>query len=113
MRRTHAAQYYGHQPNLYSAGNELEEENEKMTDELKEKINVLKSLSIDIGSEVKIHGQLLQAMDDDFEKTGSFLGNTRNRVLRLAKGAQNYYILYLFLFSIFVFFILYIVLKFR
>jgi len=51
--------------------------------------------------------------DDDFERTGGFLGNTMNRVLRLAKGSHNYYILYIFLFSIVVFFILWLTIKFR
>nr|CAH7734867.1 unnamed protein product [Callosobruchus chinensis] len=84
-----------------------------MTNELKEKIGVLKSLSIDIGNEVKYQDKLLRDVDDDLDRTGGFLGTTMNKVLKLGRGSHNYYILYMFLFSIFVFFILYLVIKFR
>jgi blocked-early-in-transport protein 1 len=94
-------------------GDTLEQQNDAMTDELKDKVQMLKSLSLDIGDEVKYQDRLLREMDDDFEKTGGFLGNTMNRVLRIAKGRHNYYILYLFVFCIVVFFILYLVIKFR
>ncbi|KAL1139331.1 hypothetical protein AAG570_006317 [Ranatra chinensis] len=113
MRRSHAGHYYEPVPTQSDATGTLEEENDQMTDQLKKKIDVLKSLSIDIGAEVRYQDRLLNDMDEDFERTGGFLGNTMNRVLRLSKGGHNYYILYLFLFSIVVFFILYIVLKFR
>lgn len=84
-----------------------------MTEQLKDKIHALKSLSIDIGAEVKYQDRLLNDMGDDFERTGGFLGNTMNRVKRIAKGGHNYYILYLFLFSIAVFVVLWMVIKFR
>lgn len=112
MRRAHAGNYYDPLPTQYD-GDALEEANEQMTSELKDKIGALKSLSIDIGNEVKYQDKLLRDMDNDFERTGGFLGNTINRVIRLGKGSHNYYIFYLFLFSILVFFILYIILKFR
>ncbi|XP_022907510.1 BET1 homolog [Onthophagus taurus] len=110
MRRAHAGNYY--EP-LSQNPNEVEEENDRMADELKDKIHILKSLSIDIGNEVRYQDKLLREVDDDMDRTGGFLGNTMNRVLRLSKGSHNYYILYLFLFAIFVFFVLYIILKFR
>lgn len=110
MRRAHGNNYY--EP-LSQNMNEIEDENNRMTDELRDKIHVLKSLSIDIGNEVKYQDKLLRDVDEDMERTGGFLGNAMNRVVRLTKGSHNYYILYLFFFSIFVFFILYLVLKFR
>lgn len=110
MRRAHAGNYY--EP-LSQNSNEIEEENDRMTNELQGKIGVLKSLSIDIGNEVKYQDKLLRDVDDDMDRTGGFLGTTMNKVLRLSRGSHNYYILYLFFFSIFVFFILYLVLKFR
>lgn len=110
MRRSHAGNYYEPLP---QNSNEMEEENEKMTNELKEKIGVLKSLSIDIGNEVKYQDKLLRDVDDDLDRTGGFLGTTMNKVLRLSRGSHNYYILYLLVFSLFVFFILYLVIKFR
>lgn len=110
MRRAHAGNYY--EP-LSQNSNEIEEENEKMTGELQDKIGVLKSLTIDIGNEIKYQDRMLKDVDDDMDRTSGFLGNTMSKVVRLARGSHNYYILYLFLFSIFVFFILYLVLKFR
>lgn len=51
--------------------------------------------------------------DDDFERTSGLLSTSVARVVRMAKAGHNYYILYIFLFSIAVFFILWIVLKFK
>lgn len=50
--------------------------------------------------------------DEDFERTSGSLTNSVARVLRLSKGSHTYYILYLILFSVVVFFILWITLKF-
>lgn len=40
--------YYEPLPTQYEAGNNIEEENEKMTDQLKDKIHVLKSVSFGV-----------------------------------------------------------------
>jgi blocked-early-in-transport protein 1 len=110
MRRANGiGRYYEPLPQ-YGSADTLEEEKDAMTDELKDKVRMLKSLSLDIGDEVK---RLLREMDDDFKKTGGFLGNTMNRVLRIGKGRHNYYMLYLVIFSIVVFLILYLVMEFR
>jgi blocked-early-in-transport protein 1 len=113
MRRANGSGHYYEPLPQYIGGDTVEQQNDVMTDELKDKVQMLKSLSLDIGDEVKYQDRLLREMDDDFEKTGGFLGNTMNRVLRIAKGRHNYYIFYLFIFSVVVFFILYIVIKFR
>lgn len=52
---------YGYE-SVPSSSYSLEDENDKMTDELKDKINTLKSLSIDISDEVKYQDKLLQDM---------------------------------------------------
>lgn len=110
MRRAHAGNYY--EP-LSQNSNEIEEENDRMTSELQEKIGVLKDLTIDIGNEIKYQDKMLRNVDDDMDRTSGFLGTTMSKVIRLSRGSHNYYILYLFLFSIFVFFLLYLVIKFR
>jgi len=110
MRRTNSG--YGYEP-VPSTSYSLEDENDRMTDELKDKITALKSLSIDISTEVKYQDKMLRDMDDDFERTGGSLRGSITRVLRLSKGSHNYYILYMFLFAITMFFILWIVLKFK
>ena len=113
MRRANGSGRYYEPLPQYCGADTLEEENDAMTDELKDKVQMLKSLSVDTGDEVKYQERLLREIDDDFEKTGGVLGNTMNRLLRIGKGRHNYYILYLVIFSIVVFFILYLVIKFR
>ena len=96
--------------NVY--GNEsLEEENEYLEGELKGKISALKSLSIDIGTEVKEQNKFLKSMDDQFDSTGSMFSNTIGKVMRLAKSNHKYYIYYLLGFCIFVFLILWIYIR--
>ncbi|XP_059490920.1 BET1 homolog [Neocloeon triangulifer] len=108
MRRSHANQTYSFQPN-----SPVEEENERMTDQLKDKIGSLRTLCIDMGTEVKYHNKLLTEMDDDMEGSRGFIGKAMDRVIRLSKGSHNYHLVYLFLFCLFVFFLLWIILKFR
>jgi len=109
MRRT-AGQYstaYGIQ-----GESALETENDRLTDELKGKINSLKMISLDLGTDIKEQNSFLRQMDDDFDSAGSFLGSVSGRLKRLAKGSQNRVWLYLFLFSLCVFSVLWLLLKF-
>ena len=113
MRR---AQGYNYQPIPQQPGpsqDALEEENERMAEELRHKIGALKSLSIDIGNEVKYQDKLLGGLDEDMDRTGGFLTNTITRVVRLGKSGHRNYMCYMFLFVLFVFFILYLIMKFR
>ncbi|XP_053609359.1 BET1 homolog [Plodia interpunctella] len=112
MRR--ARDGYAYQPIPRVATDDvLENENERMAEELSGKISTLKHMTIQIGDEVRYQSNILRGLDDDVDRSSGFLGKTMGRVLKLGKGNHNYYIFYLFLFSIFVFFLLYIVLKFR
>lgn len=114
MRRAHGGNYYDPLPSTSSYGGEfIENENDNLTEQLKDKVNTLKSLSIDIGAEVKYQDRLLRDMDHDFETTGGFLSNTLGRVTRLSRNSGGYNMFYLILFSIAVFFILYVFLKLR
>lgn len=89
------------------AGHEsLEEDNAHREDELKGKITALKSLSIDIGSEVREHNRYLRDVDDTFDSTSGLLGKSINNVLKLARSGSRYHLFYLFLFCLFVFFVL-------
>lgn len=100
----------GYQP-VPQSSNAIEEQNDDLTEQLKDKIHSLKSLSIDIGNEVKEHNKFLNGLDDDFERTGGFLGRTMGRVVKLSKGSHNHIILYLFLFSVLVFFIIWMLIR--
>lgn len=54
---------YGYEPlPSTSAHSGMEDENERMTEELQGKIHALKSLSIDIGTEVKYQDKMLGSM---------------------------------------------------
>ncbi|EAA00304.2 BET1 homolog [Anopheles arabiensis] len=119
MRRTQGG--YSYQPLPQQAAgpssatghDALEEENERMAEELKGKIGALKSLTIDIGNEVRYQDRLLRGIDEDMDRTGGFMSNTINRVVRLGKGGHRNYMCYMFLFVLAVFFVLYVVLKLR
>ena len=111
MRR---ANNYNYQPlGTGSSHDMLEEENERLENELQGKIGALKSLTIDIGNEVRYQDKLLSGIDDDMERTGGFLSNTMSRVVRLGKNGHQKYMCYMILFVLLVFFILYVTLKFR
>lgn len=114
MRRS---QGYNYQPIPQgSAGGShdvLEEENERLAEELQGKIGALKSLTIDIGNEVRYQDKLLRGIDDDMDRTGGFLSTTMSRVIRLGRNGHQKYMCYMFLFVLGVFFVLYITLKFR
>ncbi|CAB1443093.1 unnamed protein product [Pleuronectes platessa] len=46
-----------------------EEENEHLQEGLRAKVTALKSLTIDIGTEVKYQNKMLEEMDSDFDST--------------------------------------------
>lgn len=91
----------------------LEQENERLAEELQGKIGALKSLTIDIGHEVRYQDKLLRGIDDDMDRTGGFLSNTMARVVRLGRNGHQKYMCYIFLFALFIFLLLYFVIKLR
>ncbi|XP_028672917.1 BET1 homolog [Erpetoichthys calabaricus] len=95
-------------PSGYSV---YEEENDKLTDSLKAKVNALRTLSIDIGTEVKFQNTMLGQMDTDFDSTGGLLGATMGRLKRLSRGSQTKLFCYLMLFVLFVVFVLYWIIR--
>ncbi|XP_075067897.1 BET1 homolog [Mixophyes fleayi] len=90
-----------------------EEENDKLTESLRVKASALKSLSIDIGAEVKYHNKFLGELDTDFDSTGGFLGSTMGRLKVLSRGSQAKLLLYMMAFAFFVFFVIYWFVKLR
>ncbi|KAG8443133.1 hypothetical protein GDO86_011807 [Hymenochirus boettgeri] len=90
-----------------------EEENERLTESLRQKATALKSLSIDIGTEVKYHNKILGEMDSDFDSTGGLLGATMGRLKILSRGSQTKLICYMMIFALFVFFVIYWIVKLR
>jgi len=98
------------QPTTFGVGGHeyLEEQNNAAESELHDKVGLLKSLAIDIGTEVKEHNTLLNEADDAFDSVGGLLGATIGKVRLLAKSGSRYYLLYLFVFCLFVFLVLWI-----
>lgn len=90
-----------------------EEENEQLQEALREKVKSLKHLTIDIGNEVKNHNKMLSEMDTDFDSTGGLLGATMGRLKLLSRGSQTKIYCYMLLFALFVFTVLYWVIKLR
>ncbi|XP_072859289.2 BET1 homolog isoform X1 [Pogona vitticeps] len=101
---------YGYTNSGYSV---YEEENEKLTESLRSKVTAIKSLSIEIGAEVKQQNKILSEMDNDFDSTSGFLGATMGRLKILSRGSQTKLLCYMMLFSLFVFFVIYWIIKLR
>ena len=97
---------YGYPNSGYSA---CEEENERLTESLRNKVTAIKSLSIEIGREIK----LLAEMDSQFNSTTGFLGKTMGKLKILSRGSQTKLLCYMMLFSLFVFFVIYWIIKLR
>ncbi|ELU09788.1 hypothetical protein CAPTEDRAFT_191618 [Capitella teleta] len=91
----------------------IEEENEQLTGQLSDKVRALKSLTIDIGHEVRESNKLISDMDNDFDKTTGFLQRTMGRVTAMARAGHHRFIWYLLAFSLFVFFVIWILTKAR
>ncbi|KAG5210136.1 hypothetical protein JEQ12_015330 [Ovis aries] len=101
---------YGYPNSGYSA---CEEENERLTESLRNKVTAIKSLSIEIGHEVKHQNKLLAEMDSQFDSTTGFLGKTMGKLKILSRGSQTKLLCYMMLFSFFVFFVIYWIIKLR
>lgn len=91
----------------------LEEDNQQLEEELKGKVKALKSLSIDIGVEVREQNKMLGQMDDDFEGSGGLLAKTMGRLKDITKARHWKLWLYVALFAFFVFFMCWIIIRFR
>jgi blocked-early-in-transport protein 1 len=89
-------------------------EDEDLEERLASKTSRLKQITISLNDELKNSNKLLNDLDTDFDKSKGFLGMTINRVVRLSKSGGSCKIyLYLILFSMLVFFVLYLVIKFN
>jgi blocked-early-in-transport protein 1 len=83
----------------------------EMEQNLIDKASRLKQITIMLGNEIKDSNKFLNGLDNDFDKSKSFFESTIGRVGRLAKNGSWKMYFYLLLFSMFVFFVLYIVIK--
>lgn len=92
---------------------ELEDEAEEQVDLLRGKVSALRAVSIDIGNEVKEHNRFLRSFDDNMDGTEGLLRGAMGRVLGLHRAGHHRYIWWLFLFAVFVFIVIYLLMKFK
>ncbi|KAJ7392225.1 protein transport protein bet1 [Desmophyllum pertusum] len=111
MRRAHAPTDYQGNMSQRTDHHMLEEENDQMVDHLSSKVQALKSLTIDIGNEVKYQNKMLNEMDTDFDSGGSLLSSTMGRLTALTKKGHHKVMLYLIVFCLFVFFVSWYIIK--
>ncbi|VDK50638.1 unnamed protein product [Anisakis simplex] len=98
----------GSSSNLYpDANNFMERQNDSLVDQLTGKVAALKKITIAIGDDVREQNRLLNEMDSDFDASRGLLGTTMGKLGRVAKAGGKNLLCYLVLFSLFVFLLIY------
>ncbi|XP_034248254.1 BET1 homolog [Thrips palmi] len=100
-------------PIRYLCRNLQEEENQALAAKLQDRVRLLRSLSIEIGAEVRYQNSLLGHLDDDLDRTDGVLHKAVTRVAHLARSPQYYYFVIIFLFSVACFATVWCVVRFR
>ena len=88
-----------------------ENDEDDLEERLMHKTARLKQITISLGNEIKDSNKYLNGLDKDFENSKGFLESTIGRVGKLAKSGNCKLYFYLIMFSFFVFFVLYMVIK--
>ncbi|XP_026279409.1 BET1 homolog [Frankliniella occidentalis] len=88
------------QPLRYLCRNLQEEENQRLAHKLHERVRLLRSLSIEIGAEVRYQNRYLGSLDDDLDRTDGVLHKALARVSQLSRNPQFYYFVYIALFTL-------------
>lgn len=91
----------------------LEDQMERVAEVLKEKIGTLKSLTIDIGNEVRYQERLLRGIDNNMDRTHGFLGTTMNQVPRLSDQAPTRQMCCMIIFIVIVSLLIYTIIKWK
>mmetsp|Transcript_15187 Transcript_15187/g.26030 ORF Transcript_15187/g.26030 Transcript_15187/m.26030 type:complete len:130 (+) Transcript_15187:66-455(+) len=100
------------QQQYYTASEDLlEQENERHVSDLQSKIGLLKSLTIDIGNEVRDQNRMLDNMDNEFGSAENLLKGTMQRLNKMIKSKSGRHMCYLMLFVVFVVVLVYFMTK--
>ncbi|XP_064384261.1 BET1 homolog [Halichondria panicea] len=91
----------------------VESQNDQMVTQMADKVRQLKSISIDIGDEMRKQNSYLGGMGEEFDSAGGLLGGSMKRLKGLANAGHNRWMCYIILFIVGVFFICYAVIKWR
>ena len=97
--------------NYRRMGNDSYMDDEDLENTLASKTSKLKQVTIQLGDEIRNSNKFLKGLDEDFEKTSGFLASTMNHLGKLSKYANCKLYCYLILFAMFVFFVLYLLIK--
>ncbi|XP_062504681.1 BET1 homolog [Corticium candelabrum] len=89
----------------------LEDENEKLVQEMTHKVSALKTLTIDIGDEVRGQNRMLKGMHGDFDKTEGLLSGTMRRVKEMGRWSHQSWMCYMILFVVAIFFVTYYLIR--
>ena len=87
---------------------QLEDQNTAAVGELCDKVGVLTSIARQIGKVVNEDIIILNNTDETFERAKGLIDTTIGNVKKLAKPGYRYYRVYLFVFSLFVFTVLWL-----
>ena len=88
-------------------------ENDNMEERLSQKTSILKQITLDLSDELKKSKGLLNDLDSDFEKNRSFVRQMISKVAKLPKYGDCKLYFQVILFCLFVFIVLYLVVKWR
>jgi len=97
--------------NAAAGGSYLEQENDRLVENLRAKANALKSLTIDIGHEVRQQNAQLDEMDTGFDAGTGLLGSTMRRLGFISKSGGHRFTCYLALFAFAVFVVIWFMIK--
>ena len=113
MRRAPNGSSNSHDMNDIRNSEIIEKENDQLLSNLQGKVAALKSITIDIGNEVKDQNKYLNGVDNDFDFGEGLMGTTMKRLQVMAAKSNKRFTLYLVLFSFGVFLLIYYILKWR
>jgi len=112
MRRAHLDQQNGYGSyRQQSSSTHLEDENNDQTNQLADKVKALKSLTIDIGEEVREQNKYINKMDMDFDSSQGLLGRSMKRVQAMASAGHFRFIFILLAFAMFVSVVCWMIIK--
>ncbi|VDN00775.1 unnamed protein product [Thelazia callipaeda] len=89
----------------------MERENDELVEHLSGKVATLKKITIAIGDDVREQNRLLGEMESDFDASKGFLGSTMHKLRQVSKAGGKNLTCHLILFALFVFLIIYYLIR--
>ncbi|PAA66482.1 hypothetical protein BOX15_Mlig002568g2 [Macrostomum lignano] len=115
MRRAQQSTQPQHQPysgytSTTTNQEQVEQENDNLTNQLRSKVSELKHLSINIGTEIRDQNGMLGNMQSDFDKSEAVLRASMAKLVHISKTvwSSNKLLVNLLLFALLVFLIIWL-----